>query len=76
MTIDQRFEKLLEHQLGNRISISSRALEYAMHMFVEHIKCDFDPCNPDCEAQYHIPLMGVPDIPEIGLEDGYWTLTR
>jgi hypothetical protein len=40
------------------------------------IKKEFDPFEGDCEEEYEIPIKGAPEMPEIGLEEGYLKLSK
>ena len=40
------------------------------------IKKEFDPFEGDCEEEYEIPIKGAPEMPEIGLTEGYLKLSK
>jgi hypothetical protein len=37
---------------------------------------EFDPFEDDCEEEYEIHVKGAPEMPEIGLEEGYLKLSK
>jgi hypothetical protein len=51
-------------------------LANAVKSFEGATKFQFDPFSEDCDAEFEVPLRGAPDIPNIGLEDGYLKITR
>lgn len=48
----------------------------ARTFFDNAIKRQFNPYDRDNEETYEIPLNNSPDIPEIGLTDGYLSLGK
>jgi hypothetical protein len=72
--LDQGFEKLLRRKLGVHAD-SYRSTEL-LRYFDNNIKRTFNPLGPRCAAEYEIGIAGAMNIPDIGLEDGYLTLTR
>jgi hypothetical protein len=46
--------------------------------FESAIKFHFNPYSDDCEDEFEIPIRGkgIPEIPEIGLEDGTLNISR
>jgi hypothetical protein len=48
----------------------------AIRNFDCSFKVDFDPYSPDCEDEYEVPLPGAPNIPSMGLEEGYLKLSK
>jgi hypothetical protein len=51
-------------------------LANAVKSFEGAMKFQFDPFSEDCDAEFEVPLRGAPDIPKIGLEDGYLKISR
>jgi len=51
-------------------------LANAVKSFEGAIKFQFDPFSEACNAEFEVPLRGAPDIPNIGLEDGYLKVTK
>lgn len=56
--------------------LTERRLGDLLRNFDNSIKRKFNPFGPRPVAEYEIAIGGVSDIPEIGLEDGYMTLTK
>ena len=56
--------------------LTTRRLTDLLRYFDTNIKRTFNPLASRCATEYEIAIGGVADIPEIGLEDGYLTLTR
>jgi hypothetical protein len=76
--LDQGFQELLRQKMGrhaNSLLTIKRAFETAK-WFDDGTKRHFNPYDKDCEPEFEIPLVGVPDVPEIGLEYGYLRLKR
>lgn len=51
-------------------------LSNAVKAFEGAIKFQFDPFDDDCDTEYEIPLRGAPNIPSIGLEEGYLKISK
>ena len=51
-------------------------MQNAVKAFEGNIKFQFDPYSDGCEAEFEFPLRGAPDIPSIGLEEGYIKVSR
>lgn len=47
-----------------------------MEHFENHIKRQFNPLDKNCSDTYEVPFAGAPDAPDIGLEDGYLTVSQ
>ena len=56
--------------------LTPRRLTDLLRYFDANIKHNFNPLASRSATEYEIAIGGVADIPEIGLEDGYLTLTR
>jgi hypothetical protein len=76
--LDQGFEKLLRRKLGLHANtiLTDRPTSDLLRYFDNNIKRTFNPLGTRCATEYEIAIAGVSNIPEIGLEDGYLTLTR
>ena len=74
--LTRNFEDFLHQRLGSRVQLSEKALAQAVKTFESAIKIKFDPYGDDCDDEYEIPVRGVKDIPEIGLEDGYLKISK
>ena len=51
-------------------------IQNAVKTFEGIVKFQFDPYSDGCEAEFEFPLRGAPDIPSIGLEEGYIKVSR
>ena len=76
--LNKGFENLLRKKLGQHAKtiLSTRRLVEAIRYFENSIKRAFNPYDPSCDDEYDIPLSGAKDVPEIGLEDGYFKLSK
>jgi hypothetical protein len=76
--LNKGFEELLRKKLGGRAPsiLTSKRLAQAMRFFESSIKAAFNPYDDYSGNNFDVPIGTVVDIPEIGLEDGYLTLTR
>jgi hypothetical protein len=76
--LDQAFESLLRKRFGKEREtlLTEKRMAALVRHFDSSVKRQYDPFDPICETEFEIPIAGVPDIPEIGLEDGYLTLSR
>jgi hypothetical protein len=77
--IDDAFVRFLRHRRGGHaeeILLSTRQVSSATKYFQTVIKRDFNPYSPDCEEEYELDLQGSPDIPQLGLEDGYLKISK
>jgi hypothetical protein len=71
------FESFLSKRLGARKDVLTKAmLENAVKSFEGAMKFQFDPFSEDCDAEFEVPLRRAPNMPNIGLEDGYLKVTR
>src|SRR5271169_81299 len=75
--LDQGFESLLRQRLtrSGNLNVSEGSISRTLGSF-EHIKQEFNPYEAECEMEYEIAIPGAPDVPEIGLEEGYLMLSR
>jgi hypothetical protein len=58
------------------ILASTRQVSSVTEYFETEIKRDFNPYSPDCEEEYELYLRGSPDIPQVGLKDGYLKISK
>ena len=77
MFLNDGFERLIRQKLGTRAEgiLNARTLAEASRNFETQIKCQFNPLGSTYQVAFEVPLAGAPDIPEIGLEGGFMTLT-
>jgi hypothetical protein len=54
---------------GRRLAEIDRWFEYT-------IKSRFNPYEETCETEFEIPISGVPDDLDVGLEEGYLKLLK
>jgi len=74
--VDQLFGKLVQDRLGRMAeSVLKRSKESLSQQF-ESIKLHFNPYDDDVADLYPIAVGEAPDIPQIGLQEGYLRLTR
>jgi hypothetical protein len=76
--LNQRFEWILRKRFERKadsILTPKRVAELVRH-FDSSIKRDYNPLEPDADTEYEVPIVGVPDMPDIGLEDGYLRLSE
>lgn len=76
--VTRNFEKLLHERLGphsQKVLTPKRMME-AVRNFDGNLKLNFDPYDESCDKEFEIPLPGAPDIPSVGLEEGYLKLSK
>ena len=56
--------------------LTKDGLKEAMTAFTQAIKQQFNPLAGECDSEYPIPILRAPDLPFIGLEAGYLTLSQ
>jgi hypothetical protein len=76
--LDQGFESLLRKRFGKHADtvLTERRLKDLVRNFDISIKRVFNPFDVRCDTEFEISVTGVTDMKEIGLEDGYLTLTK
>lgn len=75
--LTRSFEDFLHQRLGSRADIlTPKMIQNAVKTFEGNVKFQFDPYSDGCEAEFEFPLRGAPDIPSIGLEEGYIKVSR
>ena len=75
--LTRNFEGFIYKRLGSRKDVlTGKMLSNAVRSFEGAIKFQFDPYSDDGNLEYEIPLRGAPDMPNIGLEDGYLKVSR
>ena len=76
--LDEGFKDVLRRKLGRHADriLRPRTLDEAVNYFENAIKRQYNPYAQDCEEEYEIPMAGVVDIPQIGLEAGYLRFSR
>jgi len=77
MYLNDGFERLLRQKLGPKAeeTLKARTLAEALRNFETQIKCQFNPLGI-CQGFFEVPIPGAPDLPDIGLEGGFITLSR
>jgi hypothetical protein len=72
------FENLLRRKLGARANeiLTSKKLLSARKQFDNTIKTSFNPFDSNCDQEFEISIHQAPELPELGLEDGYLKLTK
>jgi hypothetical protein len=78
MYLNAGFASLINSKLGSFAVevLDERRVAEAKRCFESSIKCNFNPLASYCEDQYEIPLPGARDIPCMGLEGGFLTLSK
>jgi hypothetical protein len=76
--LTRNFEKLLHERLGphSQEVLTRKRMIDAVKNFEGNLKLNFDRYDPDCGTEFEIPLPGAPDVPDVGLEEGYLKLTK
>lgn len=76
--LNRNFEKLLHERIDSQDPgvLTPRRLIEAVRNFEGNLKFAFDPFSEDCDDEFEVPLPGAPNIPGIGLEEGYLKLTK
>jgi len=76
--LDEGFENLIRN-IFRRVGIQKiekKILGELLRSFQSQIKTQFDPMTPDALNEYEVAVPGIPDMPQIGLRDGYLALTK
>jgi hypothetical protein len=78
MFLNKNFEMLLRRKLGDQAAtiLTAKRINEAIRFFENNIKRVFNPYDSMCETEFEVPLNNVPDIPDIGLQDGYLKLSK
>jgi hypothetical protein len=79
MYLGDGFERFLRQKLGPRAQeiLKPKTLADAARYFETEIKCQFNPLGLSGQGPFEVPIGGLaPDMPEIGLEGGYLTLSK
>lgn len=76
--LDQSFENLVRTKLGRKAeSIITEQLAAEIMSQFDTIKRKFNPFDNGCESEYEIgPLRGAPEMPDIGLMEGYLKISK
>jgi hypothetical protein len=72
------FEQLMWNKVGVTYAdiLTSSVLRESQNYFEHYIKLIFNPNDPECPDSFPVPLLGVPDLPAIGLKNGYLEIAR
>jgi hypothetical protein len=76
--LDQGFENLLRKRfegVGVQL-LDERRLGDLLRQFDSSIKRQFNPYDSQAETDFEISVAGIQDMPQIGLRDGYLTLSK
>jgi hypothetical protein len=57
-------------------NVERKTLGELLRSFQNQIKRQFDPVGPYAQAEYEVAVPGMPDMPQIGLRDGYLALSK
>jgi len=57
-------------------SILIKSVPAEINKFFDTLKRDFDPYDPECEAEYNIPLKDAPERPDVGVSEGSLIITK
>lgn len=79
MHLDSGFEQLVRNKLGMRHAatiLTPERLAEVRNYFDRVIKLEFNHFEENCEPEYPIGFPGLPDVPEIGIREGYLRLTK
>jgi hypothetical protein len=72
------FENLIRN-IFKRVGIhkiEKKILGELLRSFQSQIKAQFNPMVSDGQNEYEVAVPGIPDMPQIGLRDGYLALTK
>jgi hypothetical protein len=77
MFLDLAFEQLVKTKVGTRdgANILTPELLNGVRTYFETMKESFNPKDDD-EADISVPFPGVPDLPGVGIQNGYLKLKR
>lgn len=75
--LDQGFENLIRGKLGNKAdSIINIKVAAEISNKFDTIKRQFDYTDSEGDPEYEIQLRNAPEMPHIGLEEGYLKIPR
>jgi hypothetical protein len=80
--LNESFERLIRNKVdGQKKFMSSKRLneqniQVAMDYFDLMLKRQFNPLDPNCGADYFVPITGAKDKPSVGLKNGFLELGR
>ena len=76
--LDQGFERLLRRRFEGAGAghLTDKRLADLLRQFDGTIKRQFNPLDPSAERDFEISVSGLVDMPNIGLRDGYMTLSQ
>jgi hypothetical protein len=76
--LDRRFERVIRSRLRGlpESVLSTKRLATMVAHFDNRIKREYNPLDPTVTVDLEVPIPGVSDKPEIGLQDGYLQLTE
>jgi hypothetical protein len=76
--LNQRFESVIQKRLGDQADsiLTPKRLADSVQLFDRYIKPAYNPFDSNATLDFGVPIACAPDIPDIGLEDGYLCLTE
>ena len=76
--LDRGFENLIKKKFADvgAKTLDEKRLSGILRQFDHGIKRQFNPFDPMIENDFEFPVSGIHDIPQIGLLDGYMTITK
>jgi hypothetical protein len=75
--LNQQFEASLQKRFegkGENI-LSEKKLKELLTQFESTIKREYNPLDPTSEQEFEV-IFGSPDMPDVGVEDGYLSLKK
>ena len=76
--LDRGFENLIKKKFADAgaKALDEKRLSGVLRQFDNGIKRQFNPFDPMVEDDFEVSVSGINDIPQIGLLDGYMTITK
>lgn len=68
----------MRRKLGRQANsiLKERTLNEAVRSFASNIRSLFNPYDEEYDTEFEVPIPGAPDMPHVGLEEGYLKLSR
>lgn len=78
MHLDSRFETLIRNRLGQHATriLTPERLISINNYFDRTVKLEFNHYSSECDPEWPIAFPGLPDVPEIGIRNGYLMVRR
>jgi len=76
--LNRGFESLLRRKLGDQAVkiLSPKRLREALRYFENDVKAAFNPMDPNCEADFDVPIPGVEDDDSLGISEGFLKISK